>query len=566
MKLEFLKEEQIAFLKEGKYIEDGETIQDRFNQIVEKVRHYEPRYSLGLADRISYMLDKNILSLSTPALSNFGRPKKEGSNTSPLPVSCNIITYDNSIASIYYSHAETAMLSKLGAGVGQNYLNIVDGGTEIMEGFFSNSKLDWIEDGVRTAQKVSQANKRRGYATPFISILDPEFDELMKRVDKKNTDSSDPLVTNTVGIILPRGFRIQMLKDKEYQRRWLKVLKARDEDGRVYMLDVDNCNINQSPVYKSLGLEVNATNICTEFIQPTFPDMTSACVLSSLNLVYWDEIKNNPQMIKDAFMFLDILNEEYIHLTEGVPFLEKARKAAMDKRDIGLGTLGFHELLQQKNMAFGDIYSRKLNKEIYFTIRKYGEEITVEMAEKLGSPRLCKEAGLVRRNCSLMMIAPNKSTSFISGCTSLGIEPFFSNIFMKAIAKIQHVFKNKYLVKLLESKGKNTPEVWDIIMKNLGSVQTLDFLSQHEKDVFKTFPEISPKDIIDLASDRQEFIDMGQSLNLVIRPNYKLKDLHDMHLYAFEKGIKTLYYAYPQAHAALEQQGESWDTCLSCAD
>lgn len=566
MKVDFLGDEQITFLKQGKYIEEGETIEDRFTQIVDRVREYEEDYSEGLADRLSYMISKNILSLSTPALSNFGRIKKAGSNTQALPVSCNIVSYGDSIASIYHSHGETAMLSKLGAGVGQNYINISDGGTEIAEGFFTNSKLDWIEDGLRTAQKVSQSNKRRGYATPFVSILDSEFDKIMQRVDKNNPDKRDPLATNTVGIILPKGFRGDMLKDKDYQRRWLKVLKARDEDGRVYMLDVDNCNVNQSPVYKELGLEVNSTNICTEFLQPTFEDKTSACVLSSLNLVHWDEIKNNPQMIKDSFMFLDILNEEYIKLTEGVPFMGKANKAAREKRDIGLGTLGFHEMLQERGMAFGDIYSRKLNKEVYSTIRECGEEATLEMAIKLGSPKLCREAGMTRRNASLMMIAPNKSTSFISGATSLGIEPFFSNIFMKAIANIQHVSKNKHLKALLQEKGKDTPEVWEGIMDNLGSVQKLDFLSRHEKDVFKTFPEISPKDIIDLASDRQEFIDMGQSLNLIIRPNYGLKDLHDMHTYAFEKGIKTLYYAYPQAHAALEQSGDDWDDCLSCAD
>lgn len=567
MKADFIKKPQLTFLKTGNYLEGDETIEQRFDDILNVVAKYEDKYSEGLTGRLEYIFKKNIYSLSTPTLANFGRKPKEGSNTSPLPVSCNIITVGNSISEIYGSVAETAMLSKLGAGVGADFTSVVDKGTMLSEGFYSNSKLDWVESFVDTAQKVSQSNKRRGYLVPFISINDTEFDALMARVDKTNPDKNDPLVTNTVGVILPKGFRQEVKDgDKEARRRWVKALKARQKGGNVYLVDIENMNKNKSKVYEELDLEVTSTNICTEVVTPKFEDKTFACVIGSLNLVHWDEIESNPQIIKDCFMFLDIVNEEYIRLTEGVPFLEKARRSAIEKRDIGLGTLGFHELLQTKGFAFGDIYSRMLNKKIYSTMRICGEEITKEMAEKLGSPKMCKEAGLTRRNVSLMMIAPNKSTSFISGATSLGIEPYMSNIFVKELANIEHVYKNKNLEKLLIKKGKNTDDVWKSIMRNLGSVQHLSFLSDREKSIYKTFAEISPKDIIDLASDRQVYIDMAQSLNLVIRPNYTLKDLNQIHMYAFDKGIKTLYYAYPQAHAALEQKGEAWDSCESCAD
>lgn len=566
MKLEFIKEPQLEFLKEGGYIEEGETPQKRFKEIIDRVRFYESRYSEGLADRIEYILDKNILSLSTPALANFGRIRKEGQETMPLPVSCNIITVGNSISSIAMANAEVKMLSKLGAGVGSDYQLVCQKDTKLSEGFYSNSKLDWIEDDVRAAQKVSQGSKRRGYNTPFISIEDNDFDELMRRIDKSNPDKTDPLINNTVGIILPRGFRDKLTTDKEAQRRYLSVLKARQKTGKIYILDVENANKNSSLVYKKLGLDIETTNICTEFLQPLFTEMTSACVISAFNLVYWDIIKENPQMIKDGFMFLDILNEEYITLSEDVPFMQKARKAAQSKRDIGMGALGFAELLQIKGYAYGDMYSRALNKEIFSTIRKYGEEATLEMGEKLGSPELCVKAGMIRRNASLMMIAPNKSTSFISGATSGGFEPFMSNLFIKSLAKIQYVFKNKHLEKLLDTKNKNIREVWESIEDNNGSVQHLDFLTKDEKSIFLTFSEISPKDIIDLTADRQEFIDMGQSLNLVFRKNYTLQDVYAIHKYAWDKGIKTLYYAYPSAHAALEKDGESWDNCVSCAD
>lgn len=565
MELSFIKQEQLEFLREGKYILDNETPQQRFEEIVEGIRRYEASYSEGLADRLKVWLDKNYITLSTPALTNFGR-KHKGRNTIPLPASCNIVTVNDSIQDIYYSFGEIAMLSKLGAGVGTDFQNVCDKGTELSEGFYSNSKLDWIEDGVRTAQKVSQGASRRGYNTPFINIDDPDFEGLMKRIDKTNPDKNDPLINNTIGIILPTGFDSRIKTDKVLQGRYLKVLQARMKTGKIYLLHEDNCNKNSSPVYKALGMSVKTTNICTEFLQPLFEDMTSVCVISALNLVHWDEIKKNPQIIKDAIMMLDIFNEEYIRLTEGVPFLEKARKGAMEKRDIGLGTLGYAEYLQMNMCAYGDAMSVLLTEQIYSTIRKYAEEATLEMAEKLGPAPICKKAGLNRRNASLMMIAPNKSSSFINGATSLGIEPFMSNIFLKTLAKIQETYKNPHLEKLLEEKGKNTTEVWRSIEENNGSVQHLDFLDKEEKDVFKTFTEISPKDIIYLAGIRQKYIDMGQSLNLVVRKNYTLQDMVEIHKYAWEQGIKTLYYAYPSAHAALEKEGEKWDTCSSCAD
>src|SRR5690606_38141803 len=229
--------------------------------------------------------------------------------------------------------------------------------------------------------------------------------------------------------------------------------------------------------------------------------------------------------------------------------------------------LGFHEYLQMKGCAYGDVMSRALNKQIYSTIRKVADETTRELAERLGPAPLAKEAGIMVRNCSLMMIAPNKSTSFLADATSLGIEPFMSNIYPKKLAKIQYIFKNKHLEAKLEEYGKNTKEVWKSIQDNNGSVQHLDFLNQQDKNLFKTFSEISPKDIIDLASERQVYIDMAQSLNLVFRKNYTMKDIYDIHKYAWEKEIKTLYYGYASAHASLEKDGGAWDDgCSSYQD
>lgn len=561
----FISEEQLEFLKEGNYLVGEETVEERFKSIANVVRKYEHLYGEGLGDRIEKLLFKGILCASTPTISNAGREKESGKSI-PLPASCNIVTVDDSIEGIYFAQAEVAMLSKNGAGVGSDYTLVCQKGTKLSEGFFSNSKLDWIESSVDTASKVSQGATRRGYNTPFISIEDNDFYELMSRVSKKNANKNDVLINNTVGIVLPSDFYDRLPNEPELQKRYIVMLTERMATGKVYVSFVKNMNENCSPVYKKLGLNICATNICSEFIQPLFTDMTSVCVIGALNLNFWDLIKTNPQIIKDAIAFLDIMNEEYVQLAKNNLFLSKAHKAAKDKRDIGLGTLGFHDYLQSKMVAFGSLESMALNEEIYSTIRKYAEEATTELGEKIGSPKICQEAGMVRRNASLMMVAPNKSTSFIYGATSLGIEPFMSNIFTKTIAKIESVSKNKHLIKLLEEKVKNTRDVWKSIEQNNGSVQHLDFLSQEEKNVFKTMSEISPKDIIDLASQRQKYLDMGQSLNLVKRKNYTLQDVADIHKYAYEKGIKTLYYMYSSAHAVLEKDGEKWDSCSSCAD
>lgn len=563
---------QVEFLKNKNYLLGEETVEERINSIVEVVRGYENKYSEGLADRIKYLIENKIFCPSTPQWANVGR-RKEG-NTSPLPCSCNIITVPNSIAGIYYSISETAMLSKLGAGVGADFTNVADENTLLSEGFYTNSKLDWGEDLIRASQKVSQGATRRGYSVYFDSILSKDLNKLLDRIDKRNPDKNDPFIDNNVGIFIPKNF-IDKLRggNTEYQKLFLKVLKIRKDTGKVYLVFEDNLNKNQSLVYKKLNHQVVATNICTEVVTPSYDDKTFSCIIASLNLTHWDYIKANKQVIKDCYMFLDIMVEEYIRLTEGVPFLEKARKSAIEKRDIGLGTLGFHDYIQSKGYAFGDIGSRIVNKEIYSTIREVCNETNVELANSLGACSMALEAELNWRNVSQMMIAPNKTTSFLAGDpvespagVSLGIEPIMSNYNIKALAGIQEVYKNPRLIKLLESKGKNDADVWESILHNLGSVEHLAFLTKEEKDLYKTFSEISPKDILDLAADRQVYIDMAQSINIMNRPNYTLKDVYDIHIYAYDRGIKTLYYYYPQAHASIEKAGESWDACVSCAD
>jgi len=558
------REEAIKFLENKKYLKDGETIDHRIDGICSVIKKHELSYKQeGLSERVKGYINDQILIPSTPQWSNVGRTYTGSPN---LPASCYILGVENSIQGIYQSFGETAMMSKLGGGIGQSYINVSEKNTKLDEGFYSNSKLDWIEDGLRASQKVSQGAVRRGYSTPSMLITDVEFYDFMKRLDKKNMDLKDPLLTNTGCIVLPKTFWGEFDNDPELRKRFLMVIQKRKAKGKIYILDIANCNTNHSEVYKKLGMEVNATNICTEAITSLDPRYSFVCMLASLNLMELDKIERRRQIIKDCFMFLDIMTTEFIDLTEGIPFMEKARRSAIEKRDIGLGTMGLADLFQSKGYAFGDLDSRRLNKEIYKFMRDCGEEYTREAAEILGSPQLCQDAGLVRRNVSLMMVAPNKSTSFLAG-VSAGIQPRISNYYSQELAGFEGTVKNFFLQTKLRSMGKWSVEVWNTILSSGGSVKDLEFLDSDTKAVFRTASEISPKDIIDLAADRQEFIDMGQSLNLFGRPQYTTKDVYDIHRYAFSRGIKTLYYYFPQGHASIEaDDGSNWDDCESCAD
>jgi ribonucleoside-diphosphate reductase alpha chain len=562
------REEAVKFLQNKKYLEDGETIEQRIDGICSVIARHELSYNEpGLAERIKGYINDQILVPSTPQWSNVGRSYKGSAN---LPASCYILGVENSIQGIYKSFGETAMMSKLGGGIGSSYINVVDKGTKLEEGFYSNSKLDWIEDGLRSSQKVSQGAVRRGYSVPSILITDVEYYDFIERLDKKNPDAKDPLVRNTGCIVLPKTFWEDFETDPELKKRFLLLIQKRKSKGKIYILDIANCNINHSEVYSKLEMEVNATNICTEALTALDPRYSFVCMLASQNLMKYDVIKKDPQITKDCFMFLDIMVTEFIDLTEGIPFMEKARRSAIEKRDIGLGTMGLTDLFRSKGYAFGDLDSRRLNKEIYKFMRDCGEEYTREAAEILGSPQLCVDAGMVRRNVSLMMIAPNKSTSFLPGETqgvSQGIQSRVSNYYSQELAGFEAVVKDQFLMEELEAIGKNTEETWDQILSNNGSVQKLDFLSEKQKAVFKTASEVSPKDLIDLAADRQVHIDMAQSLNLFGRPQYTTKDVYDIHRYAFSKGIKTLYYYFAQGHASIEvDDGSIWSECESCAD
>ena len=350
--------------------------------------------------------------------------------------------------------------------------------------------------------------------------------------------------------------------DPDKRRLWAKVLQRRSEIGFPYILFSDNVNDGRPQVYKDKDMRVHASNMCAEIALPSSHEETFTCVLSSLNVLHWDEIKET-DAIETLTMFLDTVCEEFVRKTAGQIYMKRARDFAMKHRALGAGILGWHSHLQSKMISFESKEASQLNLEIAKTMQERSYEASRQMAKTLGEPELLEGYGM--RNTTTMAIAPTKSSSFILGQVSQSIEPEFSNAYVKDLAKMKVTIRNPYLKELLISKEQDTPDVWESIKNRDGSVQHLEFLTEDERAVFKTFSEISPNTIIDQAAIRQEYIDQSQSLNLMLDPDMTVKDINALYLYANEMGVKSLYYAYSMSAAqSLTRKRVMSADCAAC--
>lgn len=581
-KLEWLKQEQRQFLSQG-YLDKNETPEQRFQTIADTIQKYVDlqfkRKSLkgklavfkgNLDDIEGYSVLKNIgkrfenyfekgwVSLSTPVLKNFG--KKDN-----LPISCNFSIAEDCLHGIYDRLKETGMLAKYGAGTAVNFSDIRPIGSDISTGGKSNSVLDWIELYADMMSKTAQNRARRGFLTAYLSVDHPEIlDFLDIGTERIPADKQRFFQTITTGVTIPEGWREDLKQNPEKRKIFTKVLNTRKETGFPYIIDLTNANQQAPQVYKDKGLKITSSNICSEVIEYCDYEKTFACCLSSVNLYYFDEWKDNESFIFDMNILLDCVIEEYIEKGSRLEGIEAAIKFAKEHRSIGLGVTGFVTYLQKNNIAIGDLESFQKNFQIFSLLKKESDRASRWMARVWGESKILKGYG--ERNTTRIAQAPKKSTTFIDGGTHLalseGIEPHKTNYGEKKLAKIQVTFKNKELEKLLELKEKNTREVWDSIADYNGSVQHLDFLTKHEKNVFKTFSEVSQADIIKLAAQRQKFIDQGQSINIMIHPDTPAKDLIKLHLMAFDEGLKSLYYQY--SINAAQKFSQELLTCSSC--
>ena len=552
----WLNENSRKFLAAG-YLGEGITAEERIANIAKRAE--EILQMPGYAEKFYHYMSQGYYSLASPVWSNFG--KERG-----LPISCFGSHIDDDIGNILYSQSEVGMMSKLGGGTSGYFGKIRHRGAEIKDNGQASGAVHLMKLFESMVDVVSQGSVRRGRFSPYLPIDHPDIMEFLEIGTEGN-----PIQELTHGVTVTNDWMQEMIDgDNDKRTVWAKVLQSRGEMGYPYIFFTDNANNNAADVYKDKKLPIYASNLCTEIMLPSDHRWSFVCVLSSINVLHYDKWKDT-DAVETMIYFLDAVITEFLEKLERYKnspnlddqqtflFMERAYNFSKDNRALGMGALGWHSLLQSKMLPFDSQEAYNLNSEVFKLIQKRSNVASKHLAEKFGEPELLKGYG--RRNTTLNAIAPTTSSAFILGQVSQGIEPIWSNIYVKDIAKIKTTIKNPFLVKLLEDKGMNTPEVWKESRDMDGSVQGLDFLSENEKEFFKTYPEIDQLSIIYQAANRQNYIDQGQSLNIIIHPDTPTKEVNKIHVTAWKLGLKSLYYQHSMNAAQKFKQKKECESC-----
>lgn len=541
----WLNEDSIKFLERG-YLKEGQSALDRIEEIsntAERILGIN-----GFSEKFQRYMSLGYYSLSTPVWIAFGNERGN-------PISCFNSHVSDSIEDFLIKQAEVGMMTKVGGGTSGYFGDIRPRGAKISTGGVAEGAVRCMELFDTVTSIVSQGSARRGSFAAYLPIDHDDFHEFMKIRSEGNT-----IQEMSIGVTIPDGWMQSMIDgDTEKRKRWGEVIKKRSETGYPYIFFSDNANNNKPQVYKDKDYKINSSNLCSEIFLPSTNEESFVCCLSSLNLLWWDEIKET-DAVETLIMFLDAVMSEFIEKTKDSKLMGATHKFAKNHRALGMGVLGYHSYLQSKMIAWESIDAKFENIQMFSEIRKRADKATEELATLFGEPEVLKGYG--RRNTTTLAIAPTTSSSFILGQVSPSIEPLNSNYFVKNLAKGKFTYKNPHLVNLLKSKDMNTKDVWKDILAHGGSVQHLDFLSSEEKDVFKTFAEISQKEVVIHASQRQPYIDQGQSLNLMIPAGTKPKDINQLMIFAWEQGIKSLY--YQRSSNPAQELARSILTCKSC--
>lgn len=553
---EWLTEHSRNFLASG-YLTPGVTAEERIREIAERAE--EILQIPGYADKFYNYMSEGFFSLASPVWSNFG--KKRG-----LPISCFGSHVSDDMGNILYTQSEVGMMSKLGGGTSGYFGKIRHRGAEVKNNGQASGAVHIMQLFESMVDVVSQGSVRRGRFSPYLPVEHQDIMEFLEIGTEGN-----PIQELTHGVTVTNKWMEEMIAGDEAKRSiWAKVLQRRGEMGYPYIFFSDHANNSAADVYKDKNLPIYASNLCTEIMLPSNDNWSFVCVLSSVNLLHYDKWKDT-DAVETMVYFLDAVITEFIDKLEAYRdsdsredrqtflFMERAYNFAKDNRALGLGVLGWHSLLQSKMLPLNSQKAYDLNSQIFRVIKEKSYKASEELAEKFGEPAILKGYG--RRNATLNAIAPTTSSAFILGQVSQGIEPIWSNVYVKDIAKIKTTIRNPFLEKLLEEKGKNTLEVWRNIRDYDGSVQHLDFLTDEEKDVFKTYSEIDQLDLIYQAANRQNHIDQGQSVNIIVHPEMPVKDINNIHITAWKLGLKSLYYQHSMNAAQKFAQKKD---CASC--
>ena len=522
----WLNEDSREFLRNG-YLLEGVEAEERVRQIAERAE--EILDEEGFADKFYEYMSRGYYSLASPVWSNFGLDRG-------LPISCFGSHIEDNMESILYTQAEVGQMTKLGGGTSGYFGDLRPRGAPITNNGKSNGSYSFTKLFDTEINVVSQGETRRGQFAGYIDIEHPDLDEWLDMKTEGN-----PVQDIYYGVIVGDEWFEEMLDgDEEKRQTWAEIIETRINIGVPYIIFRDNVNEGKPQVYKDENYRINGSNLCSEVLLPATADESFVCCLSSMNAVHFEEWKDT-DAVETLTYFLDAVMEEFIQEAEGTRFMERTVRFAKRHRAIGIGVLGWHSYLQRNMIPFDSMDAIHENNKVFKTIKQKSYNASEELADEFGEPEVLEGYG--RRNTTTMAVAPTKSSSIILGQVSPSIEPIKSNYFVRDGAKLKLTQKNRFLENLLEQKGENDRETWDSIMNNDGSVQHLDCLTEHEKDVFRTFAEIPQMAIIKQAAQRQQYIDQSQSINLSIDPDeVSTKDINKLYIEAWERGLKSLYY------------------------
>lgn len=535
----WLNEYSRAFLAKG-YLTEGVEPEERIRVIAESAERILEIQ--GFATKFMRYMEQGFYSLSSPIWSNFGIAKG-------LPISCFGGHISDSMSSIMFAQAEAGMMSKFGGGTSGYFGDLRHRGAPIRMNGRSSGAVHFMQLFETIINVVSQGSTRRGHYSPYLPVDHPDIMEFLEIGTEGN-----PIQNLTHGVTVSDEWMKSMIAgDAQKRAVWAKVIQSRSEMGYPYIVFTDTVNRNTADVYRDKGLKITHSNLCSEIALPDNDDWSFVCDLSSMNLLHYDEWKDT-DAVETLVYFLDAVMTDFISKLEAMRdssdrsdresfhYMERAYNFAVENRALGLGVLGWHSLLQSKMIAFESMQAKRLNLEIFRLIHERSLRASEALAREYGEPEILKGYG--RRNTTVNAIAPTTSSAFILGQVSQSIEPIWSNCYVKDIDKMKVTIHNPALKKLLQEKGLDTREVWNDIRDHDGSVQHVDYLTDEEKLVFKTFAEIDPMEIIDQASTRQTYIDQSQSLNLMINPQMPAKEINKLYMTAWQVGIKSLYYQH----------------------
>lgn len=553
-----------------RYLLPNETNQEMFKRVSEAYGD-DAEHSQRLYDYMS----SHWFMPATPVLAN-------GGTNRGLPISCFLQNVGDSITDIADNWMETTMLSSKGGGIGVYYGNVRSIGERVGIVGETCGVIPFMKVNDSLALAISQGNLRRGSAATYLPVWHGDIEEFLDIRRASGGDPNRKALNIHHGICIDDLFMKSVEADEDYdllspdtggviksvsaRELWIKILTVRLETGEPYIVWTDRLKEATPEHHKKLGMFPVQSNLCSEITLPTSEDRTAVCCLSSVNLEYWEQWKDNDLFVADVMRFLDNVLQDFI---DNAPeAMAKAVKSAENERSVGLGAMGFHSYLQSKNIPFDSVMSKVFNKKAFQHIRDKVDAVNIELAEEKGA---CPDAALTganRRFSYTMAIAPNASISIITGSVSAGIEPYPANIYQHKSLSGTFVVKNKYLDKLIkEDYNDDYDSIWKAIMNEEGSIQNLEMFTDEQKEVFKTAYEIDQRYIVAHAADRQPFIDQAQSLNVFLPSTIDKRSLHNIHFDAWKLGLKTMYYLRSKSVRRAEKVSlaiSNVDECLDC--